>query len=195
MVRCRIGHGEIPGHVGLQGTSGKIAPKTFQHHDGAIPLLLLNQQCGGIEIGVDANLGIGRQDRNPKEIVNRCGRIARLVLLLALLVDGACQPLDDCRPLRICCRHQALRPRVGRLGFVERSLIEVGVADHGPGDALLEGVRRRLTRKQRLRGRERARIVLRGVQVGGGPRQYSRALRMGRKGLGELQSAIGALHV
>ncbi len=182
MVRLRVRHRELARHVGLQRALREIAPEALEHHDGAIPLLLRDEQRAGIEIRVGAHLRGRRHLRDAQEILHRAGAVARLALLLALLVDRGREPLDDRGALRIVRRHQRLGARVTRFRLVEMALLEIRVGDHGVGDALLGGVDRRLTGEQRLRGRGRARIVLRGIQIRRGARQHLRALRVRREG-------------
>ena len=97
--------------------------------------------------------------------------------------------------LGVAGRHQGLGAVVAGLRLREFTLLELGIRDHRPGDALLGRIDGRAPRQEQLRGGHGARIVLGGIQVGGRAREHLRALGMPRERLRELERAVDLARV
>ncbi len=79
----------------------------------------------------------------------------------------------------------------GRLRLIEFALVEVRLRNDRPRNALLRRIDRRLPRQDRLRERDGARQILGRENFFRGARQHTRAVRMLREGLRELDARIG----
>src|SRR5438874_8744307 len=190
-VGFRVGHRELAGDLRLQLVLRELAAEIFEHADGAIPLLEGEKPRGGVVLGVDAGLRLGRHSRDAQEILHRAAGIARLLLRFALLVYAGGEPLGEIRAELVVLAGETARLQECRLRLVVLALIEVRLRNDRPGDALLGEIDRRLPRQDRLGHAAGARPVARGEYLLGRAGEDTGAVGMLGEGLRELDPRVG----
>src|SRR5438477_2305060 len=149
-VGFRVGHRELAGDLRLQLVLRELAAEIFEHADGAIPLLEGEKPRGGVVLGVDAGLRLGRHSRDAQEILHRAAGIARLLLRFALLVYAGGEPLGEFRAELVVLPGYTARLQECRLRLVVLALIEVRLRNDRPGDALLGEIDRTIIAQSHL---------------------------------------------
>src|SRR6266699_4672876 len=190
-VGFRVGHRELAGDLRLQLVLRELAAEILEHADGAVPLLEGEKPRGGVVLGVDAGLRLGRHSRDAQEILHRAAGIARLLLRFALLVYAGGEPLGEIRAELVVLAGESARLQECRLRLVVLALIEVRLRNDRPGDALLGEIDRRLPRQDRLGHADGARPVARGEYLLGRAGEDTGAVGMLGEGLRELDPRVG----
>src|SRR5438105_2273670 len=190
-VGFRVGHRELAGDLRLQLVLRELAAEILEHADGAVPLLEGEKPRGGVVLGVDAGLRLGRHSRDAQEILHRAAGIARLLLRFAFLVYTGGEPLGEIRAELVVLAGERARLQECRLRLVVLALIEVRLRNDRPGDALLGEIDRGLPRQDRLGHADGAPPVARGEYLLGRRGEDTGAVGMLGEGLRELDPRVG----